>query len=309
MRIVRRFAFRLYQRILRRFGGFGLSRLSAIQRLDSWIYNNLKSQYAIVLGKRIYVGPRDHLDLSLNNVYEPLATELVKQIVFSGDHVLDVGANIGYYTILLSDLVGETGQVHACEPEELNLRILRENVEQNQLKNVQILDYALGDFDGQSEIHVFPGNRGMNRLWNTHHTETDSIQIIRVFRAENTTELQDAALDFVKLDVEGFEFRALSAFKKEQFSPDGHILLIEYSPDYLRQADSVPASFLNFLFADEPTCIAMDENGSRYWQVNANGVHRLLEELSIGQVNCMFFYGDKKKRLEIAANNIALNYL
>jgi FkbM family methyltransferase len=111
----------------------------------------------------------------------------------------DVGANAGFYTLLLAELVGEGGRVYAFEPVPRNVELLRRHVEINGYHNVQILPCALGDFDGETGFDPGP-DASMGHL-----AEGGTLKV-SCSRADT---LLAAGLvevpDVVKLDVEGAE--------------------------------------------------------------------------------------------------------
>src|SRR5688572_27417451 len=108
---------------------------------------------------------RDHTDLwgwYQNSEYEPHETELVKKIVKKDWMCLDVGANIGFYTILMSKL---SDFVYAYEPEPTNYELLRENILLNNLKNVEFFDSAVGEQEGVKSLWLCDESHGMHRMF------------------------------------------------------------------------------------------------------------------------------------------------
>ena len=85
-----------------------------------------------------YVGQRIALEK-----YEPYETELILKQVKSGDIIVDVGANIGYYTVLFADKVGKKGKIIAIEPDPINFEILQKNIKENKLFNVVAVQAAV----------------------------------------------------------------------------------------------------------------------------------------------------------------------
>jgi len=88
-----------------------------------------------VLGHKMYLDDLDTLHLAINGIWEPLETNLIKNKIKEGDIVLNIGANIGYYTLLIARLVGSNGKVFAFEPDLNNFKILKKNIEINNYKN------------------------------------------------------------------------------------------------------------------------------------------------------------------------------
>ena len=157
-----------------------------------------------------------------NHVYEPETTRLVKQWLKEGDVFVDVGANVGYYTVLASKIVGLRGKVYAFEPSSENFKVLQANIELNNCKNVTAYNKALTDKSGKENLFKpDPRSYGQKYLesvlrenktvgWEQHNTE----EILReckpeVVKAVRLDEALKDAPDVIKVDVEGSEKRAL----------------------------------------------------------------------------------------------------
>ena len=91
------------------------------------------------------IGTTGVLDLPL--------TSLLAKVLKRGMNVVDVGANLGYYTLLTSEIVGDTGVVYAFEPESYNFRLLCKSVGENNLPNVQVYQLALSDRQGKVKLY------------------------------------------------------------------------------------------------------------------------------------------------------------
>src|SRR5437867_3185244 len=105
------------------------------------VLTHLHSQ-ALVRGHWMHLDPTDSVvspTLRHFGVFEPFETQLVQQMVRPGDVVLDVGANIGYYTLIFAELVGEQGHVYAFEPDPRNFAFLAKNVHSNRYRNVTLV--------------------------------------------------------------------------------------------------------------------------------------------------------------------------
>src|ERR1700674_193031 len=95
-----------------------------------------------IQGHTMFLDRNDSLQLYATGIYEPIETEIVKREVRSGEVVLDIGAHIGYYTLLFARLVGESGRVFAFEPDPANFAILSSNVAVNAYENVTLIRSA-----------------------------------------------------------------------------------------------------------------------------------------------------------------------
>jgi FkbM family methyltransferase len=102
--------------------------------------------------------------LFLQKIYEPYITNYLLKYLKNGDVFLDIGANVGYYTLLASKLVGKEGKVIAFEPEEENFSSLFYNVAQNGLENVTCVKKGIGKENKTATFNVNPLNDGGGSL-------------------------------------------------------------------------------------------------------------------------------------------------
>jgi FkbM family methyltransferase len=160
----------------------------------------------------MHLDPRDSLNLSLNQVYEPFETELIRNLVHENDTVLDVGANIGYYTLILASLVGPGGRVFAFEPDPDNFALLKKNIESNGYKNVVLVNAALSDQPGTLKLYLCDDNRGDHRIYPSGD-DRRAIQI-RAISADDYLKGSSAEIAFIKMDVQGAEGKVLRGMER-----------------------------------------------------------------------------------------------
>lgn len=131
-----------------------------------------------------------------------------KQIVNKGDVVLDIGANIGMVTILLSDLVGADGKVHSFEPNPMLISKLTKSIDRNNIKNVSLHQIALGSDVGELELVTPRHNQGLGSLvLHKNKTNCDHV-MVKVDTLNNITKSEKIkSVRLVKIDVEGFEYQ------------------------------------------------------------------------------------------------------
>ena len=115
--------------------------------------NNLKFYYR---SNDRYIGQRIALDK-----YEKYETALLLSQINKNSVCVDVGANIGYYTLLMAKRVKK---VYAFEPDKKCFEILKKNVEENNLKNVVLINKAASDKEGEKFFEISKNNFGDNRI-------------------------------------------------------------------------------------------------------------------------------------------------
>ena len=143
-------------------------------------------------------------NIAIEGVFEPVTTRLVQDLVGPGMHVLDVGANIGYYTLLLARAVGPRGRVWAVEPTSAFRKDLAWHVERNGFADrVVIVPIGLSDQTGQRTIAIDDVSATLHWPAEAEPPRTEKIGLRPL--DELGAELGIERLDFVKVDVDGHE--------------------------------------------------------------------------------------------------------
>jgi FkbM family methyltransferase len=138
----------------------------------------------------------------LGGSYEPEQTRLFERHVRPGHVVLDVGAHVGYYTLLSAVLAGEGGAVWSFEPNPRNARFLRRHAEINGLASVRVTEAAVAAADGTARFDFGSGS-------GTGHLATAGALEVRTVRLDRFCAEKGIAPDVVKIDVEGAEMEVL----------------------------------------------------------------------------------------------------
>jgi FkbM family methyltransferase len=184
-------------------------------------------------------------DLATRGIYEPAETALFEREVRPGMTVLDVGANIGYFTLLSARLVGPEGRVFAFEPDPDNFRLLNRNITDNGYRNVTAVNAAVTDRDGTLRLHRSAVNSGDHRAYDS----ADGRPAVEV-RAVRLDSLDlGGGADFVKMDIQGSEWAALRGMERllsAERSPRLR-LLMEFWPIGLTRFGVEPAAVLRLL--------------------------------------------------------------
>tara|TARA_Y100000588_G_C14031884_1_gene829020 strand:- start:72 stop:935 length:864 start_codon:yes stop_codon:yes gene_type:complete len=194
-------------------------------------------------GFTLYLDDADSLALSYNKQYEAEETQFFVDNVKEGMRIVDVGANIGYYTTLFSRLVGPTGFVTAFEPDPTNFSLLKKNCEVNGCNNVKLENLALSDQDGTATLHLSEVNRGDHRM-SSSDENLETIEIKTVLLDDFLD--HQKGFDLLKMDIQGHEFHALKGMDR-LLDREGIIIVMEFMPEALKEADSDPRELLDFL--------------------------------------------------------------
>jgi FkbM family methyltransferase len=199
-------------------------------------------------GVRLWVDLADHW-VGVNVVrarFEREETEAALRLVEPGATVLDIGANIGYYTMLLANRVGPGGHVHAFEPGDDNFDLLRRSLAENRFEDrVSLHHCALSNQAGEQYIAIdLVGlNSGAHYLVQDRSTVQARHALQRVTLARLDDLPVHRPLDFVKIDVEGAERLCVEGGRRT-LAEDRPTIMCEINPLMLGQVSSCTAADL-----------------------------------------------------------------
>ncbi|MGJ3241326.1 MAG: FkbM family methyltransferase [Anaerolineae bacterium] len=205
----------------------------------------------------------------LTGRHEPETSYQLQRLIRSGMTVLDIGAHVGYYTRMASDIVGAGGRVVAFEPNPHNHAMLMRNVGERQ--NVTLMQVALAEEEGNAELYDY---LMMSASGSLHYDETlREVQLASTqrdvdfaprlddnFQPQTYTvrtapvddllaELGISKVDVIKMDIEGAEMGALRGMKQLIAHSPGLALVMEYNPLGLQAFDNVPYEALEEVLA------------------------------------------------------------
>ena len=223
-----------------------------------WVFDHLRQKEVTVHGFPFLLDPLDSLELSIFCSYEPFETSLLSAEIRPGMTIVDVGANIGYHTLLFSKLIGDAGRVYAFEPEPQNFSLLQQNLARNARTNVIALKRALSDKTGQSFLYLSTENHGDHQ---TYSSEDNRQKVpITMTRLDDCVE---GPVDLIKMDVQGFEAHALNGMEAVIAASPRLTIFTEFWPEGLRRAGSDPADFLRRLRSFDLEIFFINEYANR----------------------------------------------
>lgn len=199
---------------------------------------------------------------NLGTDFEPATVRLLDSLLRKDDCALDVGANIGCTALAMGQL---SSKVVAFEPAPATFSFLKRNIDASGLRNIDVINSALGSTAGESEITYAASNRSGAFVSNLTSVERDHVrERIVVQRLDDLMPaLGLPRVDFVKLDVEGFEQSVIdgAATVISRFKP---VVMLELNHWCLNalQRTSVP-DFLDFLRGISRSCSRSGATASR----------------------------------------------
>ena len=215
-----------------------------------------------VYGSRLRLDPDDSLFLGSHD-YEPYASKLVMGLLRPGDVAVDVGAMIGYYTVILAKHVQAHGRVYAFEPDPDNFTLLESNVDMNGYANVTCRRAAVGAAAGRTKLWRAPTNRGDHHAFETPGREPVDVDVVAL------DDVIDGSVDLVKIDVQGYESFVLAGMRGLIERSVELAMLVEFCPALLTLAGTRPADLLDEIRACGFSLYEIDDDAHRVRGVDA----------------------------------------
>jgi FkbM family methyltransferase len=211
--------------------------LGVKRRYAAWTLRGLHAagkktvNHDLIGGGRMILDTNDHLAqrLRCEEGFEPEVRQEVERIASRGVNVIDIGANIGYYSILASRLIGPEKRVISFEPQATMVNKLRRNIEANALRNVEVFQYALADKSGTATFNLPPeGVEAFGSMHANGRFEVARTVEVEMHRLDDVLEtLGNPKIGLVKMDAEGAELLILRGAAKLLASPDKPDLIFE----------------------------------------------------------------------------------
>ncbi|MBU0662571.1 FkbM family methyltransferase [Candidatus Micrarchaeota archaeon] len=231
--------------------GTGLGKIPGLAWLSEKTYKTLAPEKLTLIvhhGVKIFVNPREEgLGASLFGIgtFEEYETALFESLLKPGMTVADIGANLGYYSLLASGRVGRKGRVYSFEPEPKNRGILLKNIKENNFTNIIPINMALSNRKGKLKLYTDKSNEGRNSLSETNVIDKKGFVNVQAttldsYFLENAGSLK---VDFIKIDVEGAEGLVFEGAEKI-LKKNNLKILMEFCPYFLGNLGTDPLQML-----------------------------------------------------------------
>jgi len=167
-------------------------------------------------GLSILIDIRDYrvIEILLTGICEPIVTDVFRKLIKSGDVVFDVGANIGYFSLVASCLVGKEGLCYAFDPLEFNIGNISKSIEINDITNVRVIHKFVGDGISEQVTMSLPSpyNLGTGSIVVRDREKTTKVNTITLDAFSRNEKIDK--IDFVKMDIEGAEYLAIQGMRE-----------------------------------------------------------------------------------------------
>ncbi len=215
------------------------------QRLSNKLIGN--EEVAVhIHGQTMYVDSAFGLTLKSAGTYmsESLMTEIFTKVVTEGMTVVDVGAYVGYYTLIAARAVGEKGRVFAFEPEPSNYQIMLKNIRLNKHLNVTPVQKAVSDKTGRIKLFLAKDASGHSTV--CENPDQRSIQVDST-TLDNFIGGQIPQIHVIKIDVEGAEGAVLKGMRHIIDKNPDLIIFTEFCPGIMKEAGCLSTEYLKNL--------------------------------------------------------------
>jgi FkbM family methyltransferase len=243
MKTPKSLAFQVFNLAVKPLIGKGIGRFRLIGAVYRYLARNLipeEKRLVHVNGYKMWVHMEKYKgidgiaqQLVFQGTYEKYTTVLFKRLVGKGMNVIDVGANIGYYTLLAAKLIGEKGKVFAFEPEPRNYALLLRNIELNGYKNVIPQQKAVSNKAGKVKLFLDRLEPGAHSLYKVRQSAKEAIAVDAISLDEFFAG-KESPIDIIKIDVEGAEMAVLLGMPKIVKNNDNLKVFTEFWPPGLQ---------------------------------------------------------------------------
>jgi FkbM family methyltransferase len=202
-----------------------------------------------VQGIRMWVDPASNFGKRVlrEGNYEADLTGAFRELLQPGQTFVDVGANEGWFSMLAAGLVGPTGRVLACEPQERLWAVIAKNIFLNGYANVQLLPFAVAEQSGEAVINLYPSlNTGSSNISDSKRRWETQQRIKLLPLTEILESLNGSPVDLMKVDVEGFEHKVLES-AGDHLGTTIRSLVVELHPEQLEALGSTVDAVMRLL--------------------------------------------------------------
>ncbi len=274
-----------YNKFLHKFTrGKGYGKNKFVRKALSFFDWMFRDQFVNVYGHIMHLPPKGFNAYSTSGIYGELDTITVESIVQKGDYVLDIGAAIGYYTLILRRAVSDSGKVFAFEPKQDRFQFLKENLQINKYENVEIKNAAIFPNNVKPQFFRSTGPKGglrhLRKKLDSHiAVDIETIDLDSFFKNDESKE----KISFIKIDVDGSELyvlqSALSILKNKRLN-----LFIEWDPEASINSGCDPKEIIEILVSNNFKIYYPNYKNKNYFEINPS---ELLSKKSENTINLL----------------------
>lgn len=250
--------FKIFKNAAYTLRGRHLNRFYFVRVALNFLLSNLKPKSVTIDGNRMLLDKGDSMRLSILGIYESLTVKHFQEMIKTGDTVLDIGAHIGYYTLMAAKRVGSKGKVYGFEPNTDNCELLTKNIEINGYKNVVLVKKAVADSTKKAKFFLSRVSTGMHSLIDIDNNG-DTI-LVDTISLDDFFGKNPPPVSVIKMDIEGGEYVALEGMSRLLKKSKHMSIFAEFSPFAIIKAKKSPRGFLNLLKQNGFKLYSIDES-------------------------------------------------
>ncbi|MDJ0579448.1 FkbM family methyltransferase [Crocosphaera sp.] len=189
--------------------------------------------------------------------------------IFQGGHILDIGANIGYTATIFSDIMRSEFRVYAFEPDKTNFLTLRETIKYHGcIEKIIPIQAAVGETKGNIELWHNDNHHADHRIATKQYQKTgvDLMQLTKValWSVDSFVEeeLNNEAIKFIKIDVQGYEFPVCSGMERTLNNNPDAVIVLEYMPESMTELGFTPEAIFGYFEQREYLMYILHQKGN-----------------------------------------------
>jgi FkbM family methyltransferase len=235
--------------------------IKPIKKLYKKIVQWSTPEYTYADGFKIYLDKYDSVNINKNKFKNDREWEkLLSKNIKEGDTVLNIGANIGIYSLMMSKYVGSSGKVYAFEPSTDNITLLKKTIQANNLSDVIIpIKKAISNKNGRIKLFLSEFNLGNHHIFDT--TGKRSYEEVAATTLDNFFNKNPEKISFILMDIEGSEFNALEGMERTIRNNKNLKIISEFSSPLLTEIGRSPLEFLEKIKNLEFNIYDIDKGG------------------------------------------------
>lgn len=238
----------IFKKISKILAGHGFGNIPVLAKIYLKIGKTVLPKFIEYDDHNFFLESEDSVNLAIFGYeHEKFELNLFKNSLKKGDVVLDMGANIGLYSLAAAKIVGNSGKIYSFEPDPITFKNLKKNIESNKYNNVELINKAVSNKTGTITFTSSENitSRSKNHIKTADEQEKNSIKI-HTIKMDDFFENKNNVINVIKMDIEGAEFEALKGMKKI-IDKNIHLkIFLEFSPFMLKRLNTDIAEMINF---------------------------------------------------------------
>jgi FkbM family methyltransferase len=233
------------------FRKFALALVGTNISKNKFVYNAaeslkefLKPKFVEIEGCKLLLDKTDRHCFTIYGNSEEGKMSHLKKIITPGQTVVDVGANIGIYSVVLAKFVEKQGHVFAFEPAPDNVKLLRKTIKLNQFDNITVTQKAISNKPGIASFYLVDGISSHSLM--DYGKSINKIDV-EVESLDNFFQDYEKPIDFIKIDAEGYDFKVILGMQNIISKTQNLKIFVEFDPKRLIKIGDSPQELLRFM--------------------------------------------------------------